>query len=494
MNTKQNMTGNLKWHGVVAPGAGSAIAALCAAACGIDALPGGLDESGPEVATDTSSLAARPLFQLPVRCNEVWRLSTYNGHDDYEIDMTWRDGASSGRPIVASYAGTVMASGFASGAGNRVRIYHGEGWQTEYYHMISTPIVGVGQHVEQGQTLGFVGSTGDSSTPHLHYAQRSGGSSTAMGTVVRSYFNGVPSDITDDARANAYFETSRNCGGPPSTGVAEVSKFADIDGDGRSDLIGISGANNDLTAYLNQGWNSVELIVGWQRLSLVSGFGDASRTTFADMDGDGRADLIGVSGANNDLTAYRNQGNGPNGVFVGWDRKHIVSGFGPLTDVKFADIDGDGRADLIGASGVANDLTAYRNQGWGAPELIVGWDRKHIVSGFGRLSGVKFADIDGDRRADLIGASGVANDLTAYRNQGWSATELIVGWDRKHIVSGFGPLAPLKIVDVDGDGRADLIGVSGVNIDMTAYRNQGWNAAELIVGWDRKHVVSGFPP
>jgi hypothetical protein len=51
-----------------------------------------------------------------------------------------------------------------------------------------------------------------------------------------------------------------------------------------------------------------------------------------------------------------------------------------------------------------------------------------------------------------------------------------------------------RFADIDGDGRADLIGISGPNNDLTAYRNQGWSAANLIVGWDHKPVISGFQP
>ncbi|SCG57203.1 Repeat domain-containing protein [Micromonospora echinaurantiaca] len=280
-------------------------------------------------------------------------------------------------------------------------------------------------------------------------------------------------------------------------GVVEQTEYADIDGDGRADLIGVSGPNNDLTAYRNQGWSaSSGVIVGWDRKSLVSGFGDASRTTFADIDGDGRADLISVSGPNNDITAYRNQGwNSANGVIVGWDRKLLVSGFGSLNGLKFADIDGDRRADLITTTGTNNDVTVYRNQGWNASSgVIVGWDRKPLVSGFGGPLEFDFADIDGDRRADLVAASGANNDLTVYRNQGWNASSgVIVGWDRKALVSGFGALWPLKLADMDGDLRSDVVAVSGVNNDHTAYRNQGWSSTALIVGSDRKSITSGFP-
>jgi hypothetical protein len=287
------------------------------------------------------------------------------------------------------------------------------------------------------------------------------------------------------------YNNIRDGGG--GSGFVEQSRFADIDGDGRDDLIGISGANNDLTAYRNQGWNAPQVIIGNDRASLVSGFGDASHTAFADIDGDGRDDLIGISGANNDLTAYRNQGWNAPQVFVGNDRKTITSGFGLLTALKFADIDGDGRDDLIATTGVNNDVTAYRNQGWNAPTLLVGNDRASLVSGFGDPTRFKFADIDGDNRDDLVAVSGVNNDLTAYRNQGWNAPQVIIGNDRASLVSGFGDLPPLKFADINGDNRDDLIGVSGASPDFTAYRNQGWNAPQVIVGNDRAHIVSGFP-
>jgi hypothetical protein len=59
-------------------------------------------------------------------------------------------------------------------------------------------------------------------------------------------------------------------------------------------------------------------------------------------------------------------------VVVGWDRKHVVRGFGDATLTTFADLDGDGRADLIALSGPNQDVTAYRNQGWGAADVFVG--------------------------------------------------------------------------------------------------------------------------
>lgn len=91
--------------------------------------------------------------------------------------------ASTGTPIKASAAGTVDAAGWAGGAGNRVNIKHNSTHETRYFHM-SRIAVSRGQRVSQGQTIGYVGSTGDSSGPHLHFeVWQNGSAKDPMGYV-----------------------------------------------------------------------------------------------------------------------------------------------------------------------------------------------------------------------------------------------------------------------------------------------------------------------
>lgn len=84
-------------------------------------------------------------------------------------------GAASGTPIRAAAAGTVIHAGWLGGYGNLVVVDHGGGLATAYAHA-SSILVGVGQRVEQGQTIALVGSTGNSSGPHLHFEVRVNGS------------------------------------------------------------------------------------------------------------------------------------------------------------------------------------------------------------------------------------------------------------------------------------------------------------------------------
>jgi len=79
-----------------------------------------------------------------------------------------------GTPIVAVSDGRVSAAGRAGGCGIAVRLEHGGGLSTRYCHM-SRMAVSPGQQVRRGQVIGYVGSSGLSTGPHLHYEMYRGG-------------------------------------------------------------------------------------------------------------------------------------------------------------------------------------------------------------------------------------------------------------------------------------------------------------------------------
>ncbi|MGB3946359.1 MAG: M23 family metallopeptidase [Bacteroidia bacterium] len=83
--------------------------------------------------------------------------------------------AAQGTEIYATGDGTIeRADALAQGYGNHVVINHGYGYKTLYGHM-SKIAVQAGQHVKRGQLIGFVGSTGLSTAPHVHYEVVKGG-------------------------------------------------------------------------------------------------------------------------------------------------------------------------------------------------------------------------------------------------------------------------------------------------------------------------------
>ena len=86
----------------------------------------------------------------------------YKLHTGVDINVGY------GTPVYAADGGTVILAGWNGGYGNCIVINHGNGLTTLYGHLSSIN-VSVGQSVGRGQTIGLVGSTGNSTGPHLHW-------------------------------------------------------------------------------------------------------------------------------------------------------------------------------------------------------------------------------------------------------------------------------------------------------------------------------------
>lgn len=102
--------------------------------------------------------------------NGTWVRGFYAGHSGLDIS------APTGTPIYAANSGNVLFSGFSNwGYGQAIVLEHGGVYSTLYGHM-SARNVSCGQFVTVGQLIGYVGSTGDSTGPHLHFEIQVNGS------------------------------------------------------------------------------------------------------------------------------------------------------------------------------------------------------------------------------------------------------------------------------------------------------------------------------
>ena len=132
---------------------------------------GGGGSSGGGSVTGTGS------FTWP--CPSCTYITSRVGYRWHPVSGQWKYhsgldiGAAYGASIVAADGGTVTIAGVNGGYGNCVMIDHGNGYYTLYGHM-SSIAVSVGQSVSKGATIGYVGSTGVSTGPHLHFEIRQG--------------------------------------------------------------------------------------------------------------------------------------------------------------------------------------------------------------------------------------------------------------------------------------------------------------------------------
>jgi murein DD-endopeptidase MepM/ murein hydrolase activator NlpD len=108
----------------------------------------------------------------PVTSGFGWRIHPILGYKKFHtgIDI----GVGYGVPIRAADGGTVIYATWMGGYGNVIIVDHGNGLSTLYAHQ-SSLAVGTGARVTRGQTVGYVGSTGFSTGPHLHFEVRVNG-------------------------------------------------------------------------------------------------------------------------------------------------------------------------------------------------------------------------------------------------------------------------------------------------------------------------------
>ncbi|MFH9424631.1 FG-GAP-like repeat-containing protein [Streptomyces sp. NPDC017529] len=215
----------------------------------------------------------------------------------------------------------------------------------------------------------------------------------------------------------------------------------DATGDGKADLLALE---KDGTITLAEGTGN-----GFANYhNVTKGFGaylDDDRLKYADVTGDGKADLLALE-KDGTITLAEGTGNG-------FTNYHTISkGFGEYVNdsrLQFADVTGDGKADLLA---LEKDGTITLAEGTGN-----GFAKYHtITKGFGAYlkdNRLKFADVTGDGKADLLA---LEKDGTITLGRGFGN-----GFTDYHTISkGFGGYVNddrLQYADVTGDGKADLL-------------------------------------
>ena len=237
---------------------------------------------------------------------------------------------------------------------------------------------------------------------------------------------------------------------------------------GKSDLVRVN-ADGTLTAWQNNN----ALAGSWAAPAGIGNAGttDQTRLKFADLNGDGKAELIRVND-DGSLTAWQNV----NGIAGGWAAPVGIGNAGTTdpTRVEFADLNGDGKDELIRVNDDGS-LTAWQNVngiagGWAAPVGIGN-------AGTTDQTRVEFADLNGDGKADLIRVNDDGT-LTAWQN----SNALADGWAAPVGIGNAGTTDQTRVefADLNGDGKADLIRVNDDGT-LTAWQNNnaladGWAA------------------
>lgn len=275
--------------------------------------------------------------------------------------------------------------------------------------------------------------------------------------------------------------------GPPKTiadGITQNPDFirlADLDGDGKDDYAYID-ANGGIQLWWNRGKADTSMAIDGLR--------------FADIDGDGADDYVWLHPDTGAPTVFVNKGLSKDDS-LGWlweplnGGQPVASGAAPAALVKFGDIDGDGKDDYLVVDAKTGALDAYLNKG-ADPNFANGWRWEpigQIATGLGPGANVRFADIDGDGKDDFIYLHPNGGATTIYANQFLSTTPL-TDWRPlpEADASGIGQRPEeIEFVDINGDGKADYVWTSAVDGRVQVWFNDypnlpAWRAQGEIAG------------
>jgi len=225
------------------------------------------------------------------------------------------------------------------------------------------------------------------------------------------------------------------------TGVLQV---ADLDGDGQLEVMGLSSGSSPQLWVWHQDANHRFPAAATSKIPLPADIGYGLHV--ADLDGDGRPDLV-ISGAYvyEDAAVLMQQ---PDGSFV--RTQSLLTGEGGVRGIAIGDVDGDGRPDLVMTAGGNQPVyVAVFHQrpdhSFGAPEHLPCLDIPGAVT---------LADLDGDGRTDIVVTHmgwGHASTFMQQADGTLGAESLFVtGY-------GSGDQAQLAVGDLTGDGRPDLV-------------------------------------
>lgn len=226
----------------------------------------------------------------------------------------------------------------------------------------------------------------------------------------------------------------------------------DLDGDGKSDLVATKGGTNGNEIYVFRNTSTAGNIRFAPVSVLLASVNSIRQVAIANLDGNGKPELILTNEANNLLSVFVNSSTSGNLNFSATPSTFQVQGVANTFGLSVEDLNADKLPDLVVNPSLTSNLFVLVNR---STSGNIAFDAALKIAVSGNLVNVKIGDLDGDGKPDLATTSLLANSVAILLNTS-PASGGAVQFAAPATVSTTKSPWGLDLGDLDGDGKADL--------------------------------------
>ncbi len=244
----------------------------------------------------------------------------------------------------------------------------------------------------------------------------------------------------------------------------------DLNGDGRPEIVTADAGDNTISIFQNM--STIGNIAFAPRVSFPAG-NWAQSVAIGDLDGDGKPDLAVASRDSATVSIFRNiMGPGNNITTNSFAPKVDFPALASAFPIAIGDMDGDGKLDLVvGGGNVSKAISVYRNTATVGSITTNSFASRVDFAAPGWVNSLTLADLDGDGKLDIALVSQISSVFSIFKNvsvQGSFTTASLAA--RVDYSTGWNPNG-IAVGDLDGDGRPDIVFANTYDANIFIYQN-----------------------
>ena len=264
--------------------------------------------------------------------------------------------------------------------------------------------------------------------------------------------------------------------------------IGDLDGDGKPDMVAVNNTSNNISVFKNISTTGVISGSSFTLTGTYAGGGALQNVKIADLDGDGKPEILVTSKTSSQIDVFHNTNTvagtmSINSSYISIATSNATTHTGGPIVVTVADIDGDGKPDMVtnsydgNGSGIAS-VSVMRNVYTTIGSLSSASFASPVVYSLGALStflsgSITTADLDGDKKPEVIVTNSYAGTITILPNNSYSGNISLGTGVNLTVGAGANASLPseVQVGDLNGDGYPDIVVSAAVTDNIAIFPN-----------------------